>query len=133
MLSDMLALDESALICDFAETYQIYDMWSFPVDYVARLAVGLRDNSRIKTKLGNIKVPIDSVMQAMAVDYLALLLWFQSEDGRKNRNRPKSFTEALMGLVQESNVRGFDSRSSACREYWICFREALESCIRFPK
>ena len=105
----MLALDESALICDFAETYQIYDMWSFPVDYVARLAVGLRDNSRIKTKLGNLKAPIDSVMQAMAVDYLALLLWFQSEDGRKNRNRPKSFTEALMGLVQESNIRGFDS------------------------
>ena len=105
----MLALDESALICDFAETYHIYDIWSFPVDYIARLAVGLRDNSRIKTKLGNLKVPIDSVMQAMAVDYLALLLWFQSEDGRKHQNRPSSITQAIMGLVQESNIRGFDS------------------------
>lgn len=37
-------------------------------------------------------------MQALQVDYLAMLMWLQSEDGRKGRNRPEpiprpTFTE----------------------------------------
>ena len=46
----MMALDEDALICDFAETYHIYNIYGMPVQYIATLAIGLRDDSRIKSK-----------------------------------------------------------------------------------
>lgn len=38
-LSSMLNLSEDALICDFAETYHIYDYRSLPLRLVATLAV----------------------------------------------------------------------------------------------
>ena len=44
----MLKKDEEALICDFAETYHIYDYKRLPLTTVAALAVGLRENSRLK-------------------------------------------------------------------------------------
>lgn len=47
----MIDLDEDALICDFAETYHIYDYRSLPASMAATLAVGLRDDSRIKRKI----------------------------------------------------------------------------------
>lgn len=45
----MLRLDETAVICDFAETYNIYDYRSLPAFRAATFAVGLRNDSRIKT------------------------------------------------------------------------------------
>lgn len=47
----MLRIDENALICDLAEVYNIYDYRSLPPSRVAAFAVGLRNNSRIKTKM----------------------------------------------------------------------------------
>lgn len=47
----MLAADKEALICDLAETYNIYDYRSIPVNLLSTLSVGLRDNARIKMKL----------------------------------------------------------------------------------
>jgi len=46
----MIKLDENALICDFAETYHIYDYRQLPPTRVAVFACGLRDDSRIKMK-----------------------------------------------------------------------------------
>lgn len=45
----MMALDKNALICDLAETYQVYDYRSLPTFTVAALSAGLRENSRIRT------------------------------------------------------------------------------------
>ena len=47
----MLRTDECALICDLAEVYHIYDYRSLPARRVATFAVGLRKDSRIKTKM----------------------------------------------------------------------------------
>ncbi len=41
----MISRDEDALICDLAETYQIYNYKSLPARLVATLSVGLRDDS----------------------------------------------------------------------------------------
>lgn len=46
----MINTDESAVICDLAETYSIFDYKSLPVLTVATFCVGLRENSRIKMK-----------------------------------------------------------------------------------
>lgn len=107
----MLAIDEGALICDFAETYHIYDIYAMPIEYVAQLAVGLRENSRIKTRLNNLTIPFDLMMSSLAVDYLALLVWMQSKDGAENQNRPESITAHLLGIKNEKDddVQGFDS------------------------
>ncbi len=91
----MLIVDEDALICDLAETYNIYDIRSLSPVQVATFAIGLRDNSRIKLKLADTKIDLDRLMLASIVDRLSILLWRQTEQGRKGENPPKSFVLAL--------------------------------------
>ena len=64
----MLVLDESALICDMAETYHIYDIRSVPLPYLATLASGLGMDSRIKLKEYGLKAPWTTAMLAMYID-----------------------------------------------------------------
>ena len=69
----MIETDESALICDFAETYHIYDYRALPVSYAATLAYGLRSDSRIRLKLGEVKEEVPCfISAAKAADCLAL-------------------------------------------------------------
>ncbi len=96
-LAAMLNTDKNALICDFAETYNIYTLESLPVDTVAILACGLRENSRIKMKLAGVKVAPDILLLAHAVDRLSVLVWQRTKDGHKGRKKPVSFVEELTG------------------------------------
>lgn len=68
----MLALDENALICDLAETYQLYDYRSLPVFTVAALSAGLRDNSRIMTIMRGGALTSNEYILAMVYDLLAM-------------------------------------------------------------
>ena len=68
----MLALDENALICDLAETYQIYDYRSLPVFTVAALSAGLRENSRIMKKMRGGLLMTPEYILAMIYDLLAM-------------------------------------------------------------
>ena len=85
----MIKADEDALICDFAETYHIYDYKRLPVKLVASLAVGLRSGSRVKIKLSESKVSPEMMMMAAIVDRLTVLVWMQTKDGQHGRNQPK--------------------------------------------
>lgn len=105
----MVASDENALICDFAETYRIYDYKSMPLKLAAILAVGLSDDSRIKRKLSGQKQPQNTLLLAMMVDALNILVWFKTEDGQKGRNRPRSVLEALTEEPQEEEYETYDS------------------------
>lgn len=91
----MIALDEDALICDFAETYHIYDMYALPVEYVATLAKGLKIDSRIKTVINGLRVDLNHLLLAHIADNTAINAWLQSEEARKGTNRPKSLVYAL--------------------------------------
>ena len=102
----MTAADEDAVICDFAETYHIYDYRGLPLRYAAVLASGLRDDSRIKMKMTNASVPTDTLLRAVIADAASLLVWMQTKDGQKGRNRPKSLVE-LMTQPQEHNIMSF--------------------------
>lgn len=102
-LAGMIATDEQALICDMAETYGIYNYRALPVETIGVLASGLRENSRIKMKLSGLKVGIETMLLAAAADRLGMLVWMQSEDGRKNRNRPKSILNALINDEKKEN------------------------------
>lgn len=105
----MLNVDESALECDFAETYHIYDYRELPLDRVALFAVGLREDSRIKMKMNGLKCPYNTLFLARCSDALSMLVWFQSKDGAEGINRPELLTNKLIGLEEEREYVVFDS------------------------
>lgn len=91
----MIKTDEESLICDFAETYSIYNYKSLPLKLVATLASGLSGDSRIKRKLSGLNHSIDTLLLACIVDRLSLLLWRDTKDASKGKNKPESMYELL--------------------------------------
>ena len=82
----MVAVDEEALICDFAETYNILDWRELPCRTAAILASGLRNDSRIKMKINGMRYSTDTLLLASACDRLSFLVWAKTKDGQKGRN-----------------------------------------------
>lgn len=99
----MISTDEDALVCDLAETYQIYDYKQLPLNQVAVLAYGLRDDSRIKQIMSNQIVPLETTLLASIVDRLSLSLWLQTKDGQKGVNRPASIADQLIKRDKSEN------------------------------
>lgn len=102
-----MELDADAVICDFAETYHIYDIWQHPCEYVATLAAGLRDNSRIKIKQSGLRISPELFALSVCADNAALLRWFRTEDGQKGVNRPASVLRLLSGEREQQTSRGY--------------------------
>lgn len=106
----MITVGEDELICDLAETYGIYEYRVYSPLYIGTLAAGLRDDSRIKMKVSGERLSISQLLAAMTVDKLANLVWMQSKDGVKGRNKPVSVVEQLRGSASKpSEIHGFDS------------------------
>ncbi len=95
----MIQTDEQALICDLAETYQIYDYKSLPLEQVAIFSVGLRDDSRIKMKMAGEKAPADTLILASISDALSMVLWVLS--GAEEKNKPPLLTSIISGKAAE--------------------------------
>lgn len=110
-----MATDEDALVCDFAETYRVYDFRQLTPSYAAALAAGLRDGSRIRTVLGGLPAPLPQYLQMAELDALNLLTWLNSSDGAEGKNRPKSLLKAFTG--DDDAVAGFDSGEDFMKEW----------------
>ncbi len=108
----MISLDEDALICDLAETYQIYDYRSLPLSTVATLAAGLRDNSRIKMRASGLPVALETLLLASISDRIELFRYGFSKDAEKG-NLPPSFVNQLLGEkpAKENKSRAMSFRS----------------------
>lgn len=115
----MVQADEDALICDFAETYHLYDYKRLPLRTAASLAVGLRNDSRIKMHLSGSKVAPDLLLLAAIADRLGLLIWSQT---KRRHGRPKSILEALTKTAAPCEHRVFQSGED--------FHAAREAMIR---
>ena len=100
----MMRLDEDALICDLAETYQVLDYRSLPVRLVATLSAGLRDDARIKLRAADSSVGLDTIILAAIADNLTML---RAGMDKKNKGKPFLFSEALRGEKKKQKVRGF--------------------------
>lgn len=111
----MINLDEDALICDFAEYYHIYDYHQIRPLMCAALAVGLRENSRIRMKLTRQKITTDQTLLAAIADRLGILIWQRTENGQKGVNMPKSIIDEI-NRDHSMDVRGFDSGESLLKE-----------------
>lgn len=105
----MIATDETALICDLAETYGIFDYKQLPADTVAAFSVGLRQDSRIKMSMSGQKLPFDTILLAGLVDRLSILIWQNTKDGQKGSNKPTSLVETLTTEPKEREEVAFES------------------------
>lgn len=106
----MAALDENALICDFAESYRIYDWRRLPARFAATLAAGLSPSSRIMRKLSGAPAPLEQLLLAIIADSCRLLIWQRSQAAMNGRPAPPSIYDMLFGHKAEKNTSpGFDS------------------------
>lgn len=96
-MASMVAKNESALICDFAETYHLFDYRALPLRTAATLAAGLHDDSRIKMAMTGQTVHRDTLLLAAAVDRLSLLVWAKTKDAERGANKPKS----ILGMLTQ--------------------------------
>ena len=99
----MMKLDEDALLCDLAETYQIYDFKQLPLSKVAVFSYGLRDDSRIKMRMNEQNVTLDNLLLAGINDALNLLVWFKTKDGQKGNHKPELITSKLVGIAEKTS------------------------------
>lgn len=121
----MINLGEDELICDLAETYNLF-VPSFTSEklidtqgrellpsLVATLACGLSGNSRIKRKISKRTLDLNETLLAIIADRLGIIAWQRSKDGYKNRNRPKSILEMLIGQDKKKDeLEIFESQES---------------------
>lgn len=109
----MIAVGENELICDFAETYHIYDYKALPLKYRAVLSAGLRDDSRINKKIAGMRFSLTEILLAHIADNIFLLRYGLSEEAFHNKNTPPLFTEDLKMIVDDAektkNVKTFSS------------------------
>lgn len=103
----MITTDEDLFICDMAETYHIFDYKSIPINLLATLANGLRESSRIKCKMADIPIEINTFFMIGIFDKLNWIAWSNTEDARKNINCPEPVLPKLLGNEEESKVVGF--------------------------
>ena len=109
----MLKTDKTALICDMAETYHIYDFKGLPARTSAALAFGLRENSRIKMKLAGARRDEKTLLLALIADSLSFVAWTKTEKAKSNTGRPKSLYE-LLTRDPAADMSGYDTPE----EFW---------------
>lgn len=117
----MVASGEDDLICDFAETYRIYDWRSIPVKLAATLAAGLPDNSRSIRRLTGLPCGMDTLLLAAIADRLSLLVWSKTKDAQKGRKRPQMITEGILKKSEKKDIESFsdvDSFEAARRRFF---------------
>lgn len=109
----MLATDEDAVICDFAETYHVLDPGALDLQLAATLAAGLAPHSRIMRKLAGTKAEDPLLLAALATDQLALIRWLQTKDGVDGKNQPKSVLAMLTSDARPAEPAGITFSSPA--------------------
>ena len=89
-LASLLSLDRNAIICDLAETYNIYDYRRVPGRLLGILVAGLGENTRIGKKVNGVRGTVSEVLLAQILDGVRWLCWSKTEDAKKGRHRPDS-------------------------------------------
>ena len=93
------------MICDLAETYHVLNWRALPVPLVATLVFGLSQNSRVKMAIAKEEFTLEQLLLMKMTDQLSLLLWAQTKDGQKGRNKPA----LLLSKKEQSKIESFPS------------------------
>lgn len=105
----MIVTDEAALRCDMAQTYHIFDYRALPARQAALFAYGLPEDSRIRRKLSGTAISMETRLLALIADALQMLVWQNSRDAQRGRNRPHSVLAAITAEEQRTDGVGFES------------------------
>lgn len=105
----MIAADEHALICDLAEVYHIYDYRAIPVRLAATLAAGLGPDSRIAMSISGRKISTDTMLLATIADAVRFVAWSKTTDAQKNKGKPESLLQLLLGGKAADDTVIYDS------------------------
>lgn len=110
-----MAEDESLLICDLAEYYNIYNYRSLSPRMIATLVAGLRDESRLVQKSCGIKASQRNLLLAHIADKLSIVINCLSGQ----RVDFDSMVDLVSGFesTKASNVMAFDSAEDF-QAYW---------------
>lgn len=109
----MYRTDKELLLCDLAETYNIYDFKQLPLTKIADFSVGLRDNSRIKQKVNGISTDSETLLLAAIADRLGLII-----AALTGQDPGGSITKSILGISDKkaSNVKAYDSAEDFMKE-----------------
>ena len=100
-----------------AQYYHLVEWEGLPVWKQAALVYGLPAHSRVKVKIkGGKELSTKEILLAMIVDNTAHLIWMQSEDGQKGRNKPESILAALLGEKEDCDLEMFETPEDFERE-----------------
>lgn len=97
------------MICDLAETYHLFNYREYSPLLVGTLLVGLKDDSRVKKKISGAKLSLEEMLLARIADDIAVNTWFKTKDAQKNKNRPKSILQHLLGVEKKEEYDTFDT------------------------
>lgn len=122
----MMSKFPDELTCDMAETYGIFDIKRVPVQLLATLAVGLRDDSRVKRAASNTTCSDEIILLASIADSLRWIVWSKTEDGVNNRNRPASIMNYYTRPMKQKSESDFESFESP-DEFWEWARSVTEN------
>lgn len=102
----MIGMGEDELICDFAETYHILDIYALPIELTATLACGLREDARILRKIYNTK-DFDRQLRVGIYDCLNWLKWSKTKAAEEGGEPPESLYNKLY-TKKEKEIKGFE-------------------------
>ena len=106
----MIRLDEDALICDLAETYNNHNYRAYDADYIAILACGLGKDARIRQN----DYTANELLLSGILDRLSLLVYSQTKDAAKGTNYPEMLTDKLIN--KSSDVQAYNSSEDFLKE-----------------
>lgn len=99
-------------------------MRELPVEKLAVFVSGLSHDSRSMRAVSGMNITLTEYLLAVIADRLGTLAWFQTEDGRKGRNRPESIAQLLTGggKNKEEKPRSFTDAAAFEKAWHQIFR-----------
>lgn len=88
------------MVCDLAETYNIYNYEQLPVERAAVFVCGLREDARIWRVFGY--KDIDREIQTMIYDKLNWIAWTKTEAAQDGQAPPERLFDKLFGEPKEN-------------------------------
>lgn len=103
----MLGTDRDAVVCDLAETYHLFDLYAVSLETLATLCAGLRDDSRIKMKMMDMRRIAPSFSLVHISDTLTMLT--HSLAAKEGTPMPELYSDIMTGKQKTKQSKGFYS------------------------
>lgn len=87
---------EDKLIGDMAQYYHILDYEEQPPHLIATLVTQLPSDSRLMMHYSKTPITLNQILMATMIDNLQTLVWQNTKNGHKGKNRPESLLDILL-------------------------------------